>query len=345
MLIKGVKEFYGIEGKLFLEIRNNIENILLKQGYTFFYSGILSKKSIYLDHISNLGRNFINSCIDLNINIEDGLDIILSPEGTFRVYEYLFRNDAIKNKKGKIFYSQEFIRNESSADINAGKTICFWQTGIEIFGYDEHTSSKQAITTTIDCFKSCRLNNIYLRITDKRILKGLINDLPILEQRFIYDLIDKCENDGDLFKEEYLKLKNKNEIANKVSTYLNLSKDKPLSIGLLKEKLSDPLSLQGIKFLEKILEDLNDKYKENILLVPFIGKSWDACNSFMFDVKLPDYKYALAGGGNLHAFNNNSLNVTKSGAGIGVTRIVEYILNNEAIKQEVINENNYTMRK
>jgi len=66
-------------------------------------------------------------------------------------------------------------------------------------------------------------------------------------------------------------------------------------------------------------------------------KSWDACDSFLFDARIEGYDYAIAGGGNLYAPNTKAYTV-KSGAGIGVTRLTEYIIN-----KHNNNENYYTV--
>lgn len=62
MLVPGVKEWFGHEAKVFMDIRNNLENYLINQNFNYFYGGIVSKKSIYEKNISSLGERFIENC-------------------------------------------------------------------------------------------------------------------------------------------------------------------------------------------------------------------------------------------------------------------------------------------
>lgn len=325
LLVPGVREWFGYEAKIFLDLRNNLEKSLLEQNFNYFYGGIVSKKSIYEENISNLGERFIDNCIEFNLNGRD-IGTIISPEGTFRVYDYLNRNNKIQDHSGQVFYSQEFLRNESEEEVKEGKTISFWQTGFEIYGKPEIESSLLVLTTLINCFRAIDFDDVYFRISDKRILEGLIIDLPLNERREIYYLIDKCKEDGDTFKNCYIQKGGNNRIAERVGQLLDLGKNPELTLDELDSFTNNSKSHSGIAFLKELFNQLNKRYKyENIKIIPFMGKSWDACDSLLFDARLTGYDYAVAGGGNLFAFNKDK-KIIKSGAGIGVTRLAEYIL-------------------
>jgi len=327
LLVPGVKEWFGYEAKTFMDVRNTLENSLVNQHFNYFYGGIVSKKSIYEENISNLGEKFIDNCIEFNLNGKD-IGTIISPEGTFRVYDYLNRNNKIENHSGQVFYSQEFLRNESEEDIRQGKTMSFWQTGFEIYGKTEIDSSILVLKTVINCFKSISLDDVYFRVSDKRILEGLLIHLPLAKRREIYYLIDQCKEDGTTFKNCYIKKGGDNNVAEKVGQLLNLGKNQQLTLDILDSFTDNLISHNGVIFLKEVLSELKKEYKDaNIKIIPFMGKSWDACDSLLFDARLPDYDYAVAGGGNLFAFNKEK-KIIKSGAGIGVTRLVEYILDN-----------------
>lgn len=329
MLVAGVKEWFGNEAKTFIDIRNVVEHTLLSMGFSYFYGGIVSKKSIYQNNVSNLGSHFLDNCVEFKTNGKNTGNII-SPEGTFRVYDYLERNNKIEKNSGKVFYSQEFLRNESEEDINNGKTMSFWQTGFEIFGYEKIDSGILALKTVYRCFQDCKLNDMYLRISDKRLLEGLILSLPLEERREIYYLIDKCDEDGDKFFDAYPNKNNNLQLAETIRDFLNLIKDSSLNLDKIDEFTDNQTSHEGVLFLKEILIRIKKECPDiNIKLIPFMPKSWDACDSLLFDARLPGYNYAVAGGGNLSAFNKNNSTVNKSGAGIGITRLVEYILSKE----------------
>lgn len=329
MLVEGVKEWFGEEGKIFIDIRNAVENTLLSMGFDYFYSGIISKKSLYQNHVSNLGPHFLDNCLEFDLNGKKTGNII-SPEGTFRVYDYLDRNSKLKkNNSGKIFYSQEFARNESQEEIREGKTMSFWQSGFEIYGFEKIKSSILAIETVYECFKNCNLPEMYIRISDKRLIEGLLITLPLEERRNIYQLIDKCGEDGNKFYETCINEYGNKKIAEIIKDFLNLTHNKSITLDMIDKFTDNEISHQGVIFLKEIFSILEKDYPQiNIKLIPFMPKSWDACDTLLFDARLPKYNYAVAGGGNLSAFNKNNININKSGAGIGITRLVEYILNN-----------------
>ncbi len=331
LLVSGVREWFGNDANIFMDIRNKLENSLISQNFSYFYGGIVSKKSIYEENISNLGERFIDNCIEFTLNGKD-IGTIISPEGTFRVYDYLNRNNKIHNHSGQVFYSQEFLRNEPEEDVKKGKTISFWQTGFEIYGKKEIESSILALKTLINCFKAINFNEVYFRVSDKRILEGLVSHLPLNTRREIYYLIDICKEDGTTFTSYYIKNGGDYKLAEKIGQLLDLGKNKQLTLDILDSFTDNLISHKGIAFLNEVLTELLKEYSDsNIKIIPFMGKSWDACDSLLFDARLPDYDYAVAGGGNLFAFNNEK-KIVKSGAGIGVTRLVDYVIENKSRK-------------
>lgn len=344
MLVPGVKEWLGKEAELFRDLRNTAEGVLVRRGFEYFYAGIVSKKSIYEENISDLGERFINNCISFRLNGKD-IGTIIAPEGTFRVYEYLNRKNKIKGNQGKIFYSQEFLRNESLDEIHDGKTISFWQTGFEIYGYEDIESSTEALKTVVNCFECCEFPNARYRVSDKRILKGLLLNLSLNHQRNIYHLIDKSGEYGNEFIDVYRKNGGEKELAEKIGFLLDLGKERVLTLDILDEYTNNSFSHSGIEFIRLITKKvLLDFPGINLEFIPFMGKSWDACDSLLFDVRLPDYKYAVAGGGNLCAFNSDD-RIPKSGAGIGITRLAEYMIEryDKEDFEESNHENNYAM--
>lgn len=328
MLIEGVREWFGEDGRIFLQLRNSIENYLLNNKFEYFHGGVVSRKEIYENNVSILGRHFMKNCIEFDINGKNKGNII-APEGTFRVYDYLSRNNKIENNSGKVFYSQEFVRNESQQDVKEGKTISFWQTGFEIYGKKELESSILALKTLISCFRCINLSEVYFRISDKRILEGLIINLPLKSRREIYNLIDECKEDGDLFKESYIRQGGDLSTAEKVGKLLKIRDNGRTTLDIMDYFTDNSLSHSGVEFIKKILDEIHkENLNVNIKVIPFMPKSWDACDSLLFDARLPNYAYAVAGGGNLLAFNKDK-KVMKSGAGIGVTRLTEYFVRNK----------------
>ncbi|MCL2891679.1 ATP phosphoribosyltransferase regulatory subunit [Brenneria tiliae] len=198
----GIKEWMGVSGKKILDVRNTLENYLLGNDFQFYYFGAVSKRSIYSDNSHVLGEGFLENLIQLN---KISSDYILSPEGTFRVYNHILNSGELqKNKQGKVFYSQEFMRNEPDYQVKNGKTFSFWQTGFECYGYPLEEYSWLALKTTIEALSLLSINDLYFRISDKRIIESLLEELSISERRKIYSLIDNCSESPRLFQKEFI---------------------------------------------------------------------------------------------------------------------------------------------
>lgn len=322
--IPGVKEWFGNDALIFWNIRNSIESKLLSLGFKFYYGGLVSKKDVYENNIDSLGDSFLKNLVTFKLQRDYDYDLIIAPEATIRVYDFLSRHNDIKDSD-KIFYSQEFMRNESAQDINNGKTFTFWQTGYEIYGSNKQECSLSAIETTSICFNTLEMKNLYIRMSDKRILEGLLLTYSIPERRSIYNLIDLCEEDSNLFYTNFIKSGGNKKIATIISDLLSLgSQNNPLTINDLSSFINNRYSMKGINELNELVNKVTTKINHKIKIIPFMPKSWDACDSLLFDARIDNYKYALAGGGNLST--NFKHELYKSGAGIGITRLAEYMI-------------------
>jgi len=334
-MIKGVKEWYGDEARVFLLLRRKFESRLLEDGFDYYYGSLISKRTVYEDYEDILGKDFMNNLVKFQLNEKKEQGLIIAPEGTFRVYDFLQRKGMLKGK-GKIFYSQECVRNESQEDIESGKTFSFWQTGFEIFGLEEIESGMLSLKTLMNCYNEIGLKDWWFRISDKRLLAGNLSNQTLEQRRKIYSLIDACKEDGKLFYDEFIAKGGSKEIAKIVSEMLLLEKE-DISLKDLERFNVNEMTSQGIEFLGKIIGEMNQVCsKEQYKLIPFMPKSWDACNGLLFDAHVPDYEYAISGGGALYAFNEEQY-IGKSGAGIGITRLAEYILQKE-LQEELFDE-------
>lgn len=319
-LVKGIREWYGDEALTFLNIRNTIEAVLISKGFIYYHGSLVSKRAVSENCVDFLGPDFLTNLINFQINDSD---LIIAPESTIRVYDYLLRHKEAQKREGEIFYSQEFMRNEKQEDIEQGKTFTFWQTGFEIYGKKE--SSILAIKTVEDCLNEICIPNIYFRISDKRILEGFLLDYPIGKRRSIYKLIDKCNENAQEFYQCFQNNGGNKDLAKTISSLLDIN-NIDFELNDFESILKNDHSLKGFNSLKELHINLQSFLKYPIYPIPFMPKSWDACDSFLFDARIDGYDYAVAGGGNLVAFNSEK-QIIRSGAGIGVTRLTEYIIN------------------
>lgn len=322
MFIKGSKEWIGDSAHTFLNVRSKIEQKLVSLGYDFFYGGTVSKRELYEKHFEILGADFHKILVEFSLNNNR---YIFSPEYTFRVYEYLDRNKLFTENGVKVFYSQEMMRNEDEEDIQNGKTFSFWQIGYEIFGDNDVDLSIECIKTLAECISPLFSTELYYRITDKRIFNVLCDKYSIRDKERIVSLLEGCDENSKRFYQEYIKIGGDVNFAKELCYLLELSEEGKLTLEILEELLKENCAMEAIEDLRKVYRDIVRRFKNvRVKIVPVMPKTWEAYTTFICDARIDGYNRAIAGGGNLF-INPSNKNCIHSGAGIGVTRIVEYL--------------------
>lgn len=320
--VPGIDEYYGDEAKKYKKIIRSMEDILDEYGYKQLITDILTKDTIYKENLNFLGERFLDNLVYVDLNWEDK-DIVVLPEGTMKVYDYIKWNNL---EKAKIYYSEPYLRNEEYEDVIKWKTRWFRQIWFEIFNYPKFDSTIEAIKLSHDLLKSAWLKKHYIRITDKRLFKWLVYRYDEKDINIIKAIIDKADDDPLKFRELY-KSKwwvNKN-VENEIADFLSLLYKDKLSINDLKNITQESITYNSwIDNLKAITDEVSDKIK--ITLLPFLAKSWDACDEVMFDARHPKYESAICWWWNL-TYDNYNPEAPKSGAGIGVTRVFDLVKN------------------
>ena len=89
---------------------------------------------------------------------------------------------------------------------------------------------------------------------------------------------------------------------------------------VIQDMLKHDFALEAARNLDAICSELRKLCRNSdIVLVPTMPKTWNAYTT------VNNYDRAVAGGGNLFVDKTNP-DLVHSGAGIGVTRIAEYLL-------------------
>jgi len=319
-LVSGVPELFGEEAKTFRKVRTKIEDSLEQQGFNLYLPGMISKKGLYSDFVDEVGERFLNNLVSVELDGET--DIVVRPEGTLAVLDYVARS---RDLPAKVYYSQEYLRNEPSLEVKEGKTRAFWQIGFELVGYSLDSANLETIGSCIKAVSSSGLQGVYARITDKRILSGILEELNPNDQQEIMSLVDLAGEDPN----EFLKLKSqkKDSASKTVAELLALSfVDNPFS-EMRTILVNYPQSLEGVDNLEKLYSD--SKEFGDVRVSPVIGKGWDVYNQMMVEIKCEEYPYALGGGGDYSAMKSIFPNTSMTGAGLGLTRIIEALLEQE----------------
>ena len=316
-LVAGVSELFGEDAKTFRKVRTQIEESLEQQGFNFYFPGMVSKKRLYSNFVDEVGERFLNNLVGVELEGETG--IIVRPEGTLAVLDYVARS---RDLPTKVYYSQEFLRNEPFSEVKEGKTRAFWQIGFELVGYSLDYANLETIKSCIEAVSSSGLQGVYARITDKRILSGILEELSLNDQQEIRNRVDLVGENPNEFLE--LKSKKNDSISKTVAELLALSSvDNPFN-EMRKVLANYPQSLEGVDNLENLY--FCSKEFGNVRVSPVIGKGWEVYNQMMVEIKCEGYPYALGGGGDYSAMKSIFPNTEMTGAGLGLTRIIEALL-------------------
>ncbi len=331
--VPGVLTYFGQEEREFRTIIRGMEDVLDDAGFDGFNFGGLVSEDVFIQNLDFLGERFRENLVDTDVSGEKG--VILPPEGTMLTYNYIKQNNL---DDAKIFYSSNFTRDESPEEVAEGKTRNFHQIGFEIFNHPEDESSIEAIEITVDMILSTGLKGFDIRVSDKRMINGLISSIPVKDSNIILEVMDKADDNPSKLIELY-KENGGTDVSSikSIVEFLLLGNKENVSLEELQKFAGNSeIFNKGFENISSILENFKEEINEglfNIKVLPFMAKSWDACPKLLFDARYPGYNGAIAGGGNLH-YPGYKANLPKSGAGIGVTRIYDILKKNKQVKDD-----------
>ena len=316
--VPGVLELYGDEARKFRHLVRTIEDTLDSRGFQELNPGLLATDRIFRENVNHLGARFMENLVYVSLNGEK--NVVVLPEGTMRTYDFMKRKQLLQ---ARIFYSQPFVRNEPPTDVAKGKTRNFWQIGYELLGQEWLSSSLDAMETAHSILADAGLKDVRIRFGDGRLMKGLLARVPSDEREKVLEIIQRANDDPQKFLRLYQeRCVGVDDVAKEIASFMGLMSKVDLSLSELSRISSDSLYQEGIAALNQINEALSPNVNRQIL--PFLGKSWNACDRLIFDARVEDCNGAIAGGGNL-TYRNYLPEVEKSGAGIGITRVFQVL--------------------
>ena len=201
----------------------------------------------------------------------------------------------------------------------------FYQCDVDIIGNGKLSIYNDAyvISLVYKAFKAIKLEQFKFQISNRKILKGIFNELKIDNQLEVMILIDKYDKIGkSKFEEELIEL-----IGDKKSEFLNNILDTDGDNNEKIEKLSnlnikDTYFIDGISELKKVKEMLNtldvedDKFTINLKII----RGLDYYTGTVFETLLTDNeKYgSICSGGRYDNLAGNYTDKILPGVGISI---------------------------
>lgn len=320
-ILPGLMELLPKEQQKFNDIVNKILDVYEKNGCLPMDTPIIEKAEVLLAKSGGetekqvyrfqKGKNDLTLRFDLTV-----------PFARFTAQYYDRLQFPFKRYQlGKVYRGE---RNQK------GRYREFYQCDVDIIGNGKLSIYNDAyvISLVYKAFKAIKLEQFKFQISNRKILKGIFNELKIDNQLEVMILIDKYDKIGkSKFEEELIEL-----IGDKKSEFLNNILDTDGDNNEKIEKLSnlnikDTYFIDGISELKKVKEMLNtldvedDKFTINLKII----RGLDYYTGTVFETLLTDNeKYgSICSGGRYDNLAGNYTDKILPGVGIsiGMTRL------------------------
>ncbi|MCQ5340458.1 MAG: histidine--tRNA ligase [Candidatus Methanomethylicia archaeon] len=222
----------------------------------------------------------------------------------------------------------------------SGRYREFLQADIDIIGSPNMIADVECIVTAIDAIKAIGINDIKVKINNRKILEGIFSSMGINKEDLfkVFRIIDKIEKIGEenVIK-ELSNLNLSNEIIKDIMDIIHKKGEEALNyveknfenIKLVKEGLSE---LREIINLSQLFE-INNLIEVDFSLV----RGLDYYTGPVFEIKSKEHIVSIAGGGRyddlIEKFGGISIPAT--GISLGIERLYE-ILSRKIISNEPI---------
>jgi histidyl-tRNA synthetase len=217
--------------------------------------------------------------------------------------------------------------------IKLGRYREFWQCDIDIIGSNLMLAEMQLIEVANKSFSQLNLE-IEIKINNRKLMNGLMNDLNINDKEKVILIIDKLNKVGEEnVKKEILSL---GIDENQVQELFNVFKIKDIN----QINVKDKEGLEGLNELKELfnyLNLLNIKTEFDITLAR--GLSYYTGTVFEIFLKNNDIKSACAGGGRYNNMVSNFLQSKQIYPAVGISFGLEVL--SDALKN-TINKKNVT---
>jgi histidyl-tRNA synthetase len=222
----------------------------------------------------------------------------------------------------------------------SGRYREFLQADIDIIGSQNMIADVECIVTAIDAIKAIGINDIKVKINNRKILEGIFSSIGINKEDLfkVFRIIDKIEKIGEenVIK-ELSNLNLSNEIIKNIMDIIHKKGEEALdyveknfeNIKLVKEGVSE---LREIINLSQLFE-INNLIEVDFSLV----RGLDYYTGPVFEMKSKEHIVSIAGGGRyddlIEKFGGISIPAT--GISLGIERLYE-ILSKKMISNEPI---------
>lgn len=320
-ILPGFMELLPQEQEKFNDIVNKILDVYEKNGCLSIDTPIIEKVNVLLAKTGGETEKQVYSFKKGKNDLALRFDLTVP----FARYVAQYYNDLVfpfkRCQLGKVYRGE---RNQK------GRYREFYQCDVDVIGKDKLSINNDAwvINLASKAFKSIGLKNYKFQISNRKILKGILNELKIDDSIEVMKLIDKYDKIGKLNFEDQLRDLIGKDKSKYLSNILDIEgTNEEILEKLVKIDINDEYFLKGIEELKKVKCTLgilgveDDEFKINLKII----RGLDYYTGTVFETLLiGNERYgSICSGGRYDNLAENYTNNILPGVGIsiGITRL------------------------
>ena len=241
------------------------------------------------------------------------------------------------------FRVSQIGRNFRGERAQKGRFREFYQCDIDVIGRSNLPIAYDAevISTYYDALRALDLPEVIIRISNRKILSGLLESLNLDEKTSaeVFGIIDHAEKvSPEVTKSSLQDLKLNDEAVNTVLAFVDINGTKDATIEKLNAlKIDNETFVSGVEELSYVLDLLEKQGLKGITIADMlIVRGLDYYTGTVFEAILKDYKYigSIGGGGRYENLTGHFTDQTFPGVGgsIGLSRLFFVLNENNLLK-------------
>ena len=337
--ISGMQELLPDEQAVFNNFKQTISEVYTHHGFQNIETPIIDRAEIMLAKAGGDTEKQIYKVVK-TAEAAEGADQALRFDHTVPLARYVVEHES---DLAFPFRVSQIGRNFRGERAQKGRYREFYQCDIDVIGRGNLPIAYDAevINTYYETLKALNLPKPIIRISNRKILSGILEDLELVEKSSeIFNIIDHAEKVSPEKTEEALKeLKLEEEKVDTLLAFMMIKgsssavKDKLFALGVENEIFKD-----GVNELLYILELLESQGLKDITIADMlIVRGLDYYTGTVFEAVLDDYRYigSIGGGGryeNLTGFFSDQP-FPGVGGSIGLSRLFYVLKENNLLKE------------
>ena len=330
--ISGMQELLPQEQAIFNNYKETIREVYRKHGFLEIETPTIDRTEILFAKAGGETEKQIYKVVKTDETVEDA-DQALRFDHTVPLARYVAEHESNLNFPVKVTQIGRNFRGERA---QKGRFREFYQCDIDVLGRNELAIEYDAevILTLIDTLSALKLPKMLVRISNRKILAGFLEELNLQEvAKEISGIIDHAEKVAPEKVKEWLsELQIGDERVAEVLQFIGLAGTREEVVAKLREfGFENEKFNEGAAELEKVLKILEGQGLSDAVVADMkIVRGLDYYTGTVFETILPDYKEigSICSGGRYENLAELYTDQKFPGVGgsIGLTRLF-YVLN------------------